>query len=260
MISPCSDTTITCLSAVPLPDRAVVVFDLDDTLYLERDFVRSGFRAVAALFGRELETEVYRRLVDLFNDYHPDPFAVVLSDLEDRADRIDKSRMMRAYREHRPSLTLSTDVAGLLSNLRSLDRSLAIITDGRSVTQRNKFFALGLDTWIDVIVISEELGAAKPNPRAYESIERCFPHGPYVYVGNDVTKDFIAPNRLGWITIGLVDDGRQLRSSEWRDYPVRTNRTIGSTNWHNLWRRDDEFGAEPPCFVTDYPSHVAAGI
>ncbi|MDB5525364.1 MAG: putative hydrolase of the superfamily, partial [Rhizobium sp.] len=26
-------------------DTAVLVFDLDDTLYLERDFARSGFRA-----------------------------------------------------------------------------------------------------------------------------------------------------------------------------------------------------------------------
>jgi putative hydrolase of the HAD superfamily len=75
------------------------------------------------------------------------------------------------------------------------------------LTQRNKIRALGLDAWIDSVVISEEFGSAKPDERNYRHFEEQFSGERFVYVGNDVTKDFIAPNRLGWQTVCVLDDG-----------------------------------------------------
>ena len=54
-----------------MKDISVLVFDLDDTLYLERDFVVSGFREVAHVLGRLIGTEeirVFRFMWSLFEN------------------------------------------------------------------------------------------------------------------------------------------------------------------------------------------------
>src|SRR5690606_21953116 len=89
----------------------------------------------------------------------------------------------------------------------SKDYYLAIITDGRSITQRNKIKALKLDDFIDEYVISEEFGSEKPNINNFELIQNKFKCKKYTYVGDNVLKDFISPNNLGWLTIGLCNNG-----------------------------------------------------
>jgi putative hydrolase of the HAD superfamily len=197
------------LSAVPLPEQCVVVFDLDDTLYPERDFVRSGFQAVASLIQRETGTDPFDRLMELFDGRQPDPFGVVLLD---RRLSMDKESLIRTYREHQPKLVLTDEVRRLLQDLRSAGHALGILTDGRSVTQRNKIRALELDQWIDAVLISEEFGSAKPAERNYRHFERLFPGRRFVYVGDNPAKDFIAPNRLGWHTVCVFDGGRHIHA------------------------------------------------
>jgi len=193
---------------LPLPERGVVVFDLDDTLYHERDFVYSGFRAAADAISHETGEDVFEQLVDQFEAKRSDPFGKVLA--ERGLPLATKRFLIETYREHQPSLKLAPEVAELLGGLRDSGRILGIITDGRSVTQRNKIRALGLDTWIDTVVISEEFGSSKPATENYRYFEQQFPGRQFVYVGNDVTKDFLAPNRLGWQTVGLVHNDRQI--------------------------------------------------
>jgi putative hydrolase of the HAD superfamily len=196
------------LCDLTLPETGVVVFDLDDTLYPERDFVLSGFRAVAALITDQ--ADVFDRLVELFNAGEGDSFGRVLAENGLPAEM--KRQLVQTYRDHMPTLTLAAGVVEMLNRLRASGRSLGIITDGRSVTQRNKIRALGLDAWFDTIVISDEFGSAKPDERNYLHFEERFPGQLFVYVGNDVVKDFIAPNRLGWQTVGLRHDARHIHS------------------------------------------------
>ena len=50
---------------------SAILFDLDDTLYLERHFVFSGFRSVAAVLERECGAEreqLWHQMVELFED------------------------------------------------------------------------------------------------------------------------------------------------------------------------------------------------
>lgn len=201
----------TCLSAVPPPEACVVVFDLDDTLYPEREFVRSGFRAVADWVAREMGAEVRSRLFQMLSYQQHDPFGTLICELR---LPIEKQLLVRIYHEHTPDLALTLDVARLLTHLRDSGCDLGIITDGRSTTQRNKIQALGLAAWCDAIVISEEFGSAKPAERNYRHIENRWPGRHYVYVGNDLTKDFIAPNRLGWQTVCVRNDGTHVHPQE----------------------------------------------
>src|SRR4051812_17327631 len=119
VISPCSVTTSTSLYDLPLPERGVVVFDLDDTLYPERDFVYSGFRAVADAISHETGEDVFEQLVEHFEAKCSDPFGMVLAQREIPPAR--KRLLIETYREHRPTLKLAPAVAELLANLRSSD-------------------------------------------------------------------------------------------------------------------------------------------
>ena len=86
-----------------------------------------------------------------------------------------------------------------------------MITDGRSVQQRNKIKALGLSEYFDDVIISEEFGSEKPNINNYKYFVDKYGYSyKYVYIGDNINKDFIAPNLLGWSTICLLDNGKNI--------------------------------------------------
>ena len=90
---------------------------------------------------------------------------------------------------------------------------IGLITDGCSVQQRNKIEALGLRRWIEEedIIISEEFGSGKPALANFEYFMKRYPEcHDFTYVGDNLKKDFIAPNALGWQTVCLKDDGRNI--------------------------------------------------
>ena len=191
------------LSEVPLPEGCVVVFDLDDTLCPERDFVFSGFRAVSEFLGNEIADQ----MMEWFDTGEKDALEKAL---EVTGSDQSKDALLSVYREHRPSLSLALGVRELIENLRSRGHPIGLITDGRSVTQRNKIEALGIQQLLDEIVISEEFGSGKPDERNYRHFETKFPDRAYAYIGDNIAKDFIAPNRLGWISVCLLNSGQNI--------------------------------------------------
>ena len=42
----------------------------------------------------------------------------------------------------------------------------------------------------------------------------------FIYVGDNVKKDFITPNALGWKTICLKDDGRNIHKQDFTSTPA----------------------------------------
>ena len=170
------------------------VLDLDDTLYLERDFVASGFRAVEGATGIP---GLSKAAWELFEEG-------VRGNTFDRAlDRLgvdgDVPRMVQIYRDHHPSIALQPDALRFLARV---DR-LCLISDGPCETQTNKLHALAIDARFESRILTGRWGPgySKPHPRAFFETERRLGQGPYVYVGDNPAKDFEAPRRLGWKTI-----------------------------------------------------------
>lgn len=184
----------------------VVVFDLDDTLYPEIDFLKSAYREIALLANDagaySYMMECYAKGQNVFrcfiDKYH---IGMTVDDLLD------------IYRNHVPHIQLSEDTKQALRILHRI-AVLGIITDGRIVTQTNKIKALGLDEFIpmDNIVISEVFGYEKPLSEPYLFFETRFPGCRYTYIGDNISKDFVAPNHLGWNTICLLDKGYNIHS------------------------------------------------
>lgn len=183
----------------------VIVFDLDDTLIKEIDFLKSAYLKIANhLKGGE---ELYHRM---FSDYEEN---------RDVFDNLTKSynisidSLLNIYRNHQPDkLAISKEVLKMLSRFKERS-TLGMITDGRSVTQRNKLLATGLSEFFDLIIISEEFGTEKPNNKNYEAFHK-YKADTYYYIGDNIRKDFITPNKLGWITIGLLDSGDNIHQQD----------------------------------------------
>lgn len=187
---------------------AEFVFDLDDTLYREKSYVVSAFNFVAQVVETLYHVnDCKARLLNSFAAGDADPIETLWR--REGLPLNGKKDVVAAMRAHMPSITLDQGAAELLRILRGEGRGFSIVTDGRSVTQRAKLAALGcLDA--KVISISEEVGLAKVSLDRFRPIERLFPSNRYFYIGDNPAKDFIAPNKLGWTTIMLADDGTNI--------------------------------------------------
>jgi putative hydrolase of the HAD superfamily len=90
---------------------------------------------------------------------------------------------------------------------------LGLVTDGYSITQRNKLKALGIEELFDLVVISEEFGSAKPSVANFAVFHQ-FNTDVYYYIADNPAKDFVSPNALGWQTICLIDAGNNIHKQD----------------------------------------------
>jgi len=201
---------------------SVVVFDLDDTLYLEKDYQSSGYR-----FIRDRVLDLYQYDVShIIEKKGIDVLKSICRELN--LPESSKESLLWLYRLHSPDIKLACDVYDTLLKIQTSALRVAILTDGRSVTQRLKLSSLNLGA-IDVY-ISEEWQQAKPGKKRFKAIMERDPNvKQYIYVGDNLKKDFLAPNELGWLTIGLLDQGGNIHSQNIMvDDPYRPNIWINS--------------------------------
>lgn len=185
-----------------------VVFDLDDTLYPEWAFVRSGFTAVdhwltAQHQVRGFFERAWRLHLDgvrgrIFNR------ALELLQIPVTATLI--SEMLAVYREHTPAIEPYPDTLASLDAL-GAHFQLALLTDGYAAVQRRKVNALGLADRFAAVVYSVDLGREywKPSPAPFLAVARMLGDAttPRVYVGDNPAKDFLGARSVGWRSIRI---------------------------------------------------------
>ena len=175
----------------------VVVFDLDDTLYPEKDYVKSGFSAVGEAFPGVADMGG-----KLWEEFLAGEKAIdYVLQSEGLLTEENREKALDTYRNHEPVIHLEESAKEILPELKKTKR-LGMITDGRPEGQRKKIRALGIQELFEIIIITDELGGAemrKPNPRAFEMVREYFgtPYGKMVYVGDNIAKDFQAPEMIG---------------------------------------------------------------
>jgi len=187
----------------------VLIFDLDDTLYEERQYVESGFRAVAGhlhvTFGWGKGT-VYRRMLEILAQRgRGRVFDLVLRERNIVSKRHVADCVM-VYRTHKPMLHLAPQAKKMLSLLRG--RSCYLVTDGHKIVQATKIKALGLDRFFKGIYITHRYGIchAKPSTYCFDLIRRraSCDWTDMAYIGDNPAKDFVNLNPLGVITIRVL--------------------------------------------------------
>jgi putative hydrolase of the HAD superfamily len=184
-----------------------VILDLDDTLFLERDYVLSGLRAVgehvASTYGRTGFGDV---AVDLFEaGVRGDTFNRALAALVLPGDDRTVRELIGVYRRHTPAITLTPDAGRLIPRLRG--RYVGVVTDGPLESQRAKAIAVGALRWSSAVIYTAQLGPGfgKPHPRAFAMHQAAAGRAgaACVYVADNPTKDFAGPKSLGWATVRI---------------------------------------------------------
>jgi len=207
----------------------VVVFDLDDTLYPEADYVESGVRNICAEIEALYGLEIYSRVKKAREENSKVDWLALVCELAELPSTA-KDSLLWVYRLHKPEIYLSAHCKEALKSIRSASVAVAILTDGRSLTQRLKLKALGL---ADLpAYISEDYGSLKPSPGRFKAIQEDIPAINYVYVADNVQKDFLGCNPLGWISIGMRANDRNVHSQTLEG----VSEAALPSYWVNDWR------------------------
>lgn len=181
-----------------------VIFDLDDTLYPEIEYVFSGYREVAKVLSEryiDSKDNLYDRMVKLFREDSKMVFNRLLDAYGLKYEKADVMELIDIYRNHLPDIHYHEDAMPAIRLIREKGIKTGILTDGYAVTQRQKLKALKADEIFDVIVVTDELGreAWKPSKMGFEkaAMELGCELEDIIYVGDNPNKDFYVSRTAG---------------------------------------------------------------
>jgi putative hydrolase of the HAD superfamily len=186
-----------------------VIFDLDDTLYPEWDYIRSGFVAVerflveAGVEGCDGISDRWfrvrrtgeRRVFDLWATSDETAARQARDSVAPTETLV--SVLIDVFRRHEPSIEPFPGIKELLTSLTSDNHGecrVGLVSDGPLEVQRAKFARLGLEQYFHATVFSDELGRHnwKPSPAPFLEVLRRLNRTATgsVYVADNPLKDF----------------------------------------------------------------------
>jgi FMN phosphatase YigB (HAD superfamily) len=179
------------------------LFDLDDTLYNEKEYVYSGFEVVCNTFPLFRDSFEFLKRSFISNDK---PFDELFK--EKKLNDIELfNEVLNTYQKHIPCIKLKKNIEEMLILLKKRGFKLGLITDGRVIGQNNKVKSLKLNNFFEEIIITDELAGnngkpeyfRKPNTISFEIMKNRFnvEFSDIVYIGDNYEKDSVAPLLLG---------------------------------------------------------------
>jgi len=118
--------------------------------------------------------------------------------------------VMAYHKEKIESISLYDDVEPCLNKLKKYNIKSAIISDGIPIKQYEKILRLNIHNLIDLVVISDEIGIRKPNPKLFTyCLEKFNLTGPEtIYVGDNLDKDVVPSNQNDIFSVYIHRGGK----------------------------------------------------
>lgn len=193
-----------------------IIFDLDDTLYNERDFVYGAFREVCIYLSKNYNMDyerLYKDIIEILNIYGRGKIFNKLCDKYNINENIDK--LIDIYRKAKPQLQMYEDASFILKKFSTYSQcennnayKLGLITDGKAEVQWNKIKALNLRQYMHKIIVTDDYGMDfwKPNDFSYREMMKYFNSTAEecVYIGDNPNKDFIGARKVGMHTVRVL--------------------------------------------------------
>ena len=210
-----------------------VVFDLDDTLTPEFEYVKSGYAVVSRILSSVLgmgEQELYEMLIALYSEDRQRVFNRLFEQLDKPYSHDDIMMLVHSYRNHVPTIMFYDDVIPCLERARQRKLRIGIITDGYAVSQKQKLRALNAHQYFDHIIVTDDLGREywKPHPLPFELMKETLgvEFHEMMYVGDNPSKDFYI-SQVYPITTVRIDRKGIYKETPYR-YGVKEHYTIES--------------------------------
>ena len=184
-----------------------VLLDLDNTLYDEHQFVKSGFKTVARELANNFglkEELIYSRLYKIFIEQGRNHVFTQTLNYYDIYTDVTFSNILEVYRNHTPQISIFKDVNDVLPDLKKKYR-LGLVTDGLKFVQKNKVKALKIGSYFDDIVYATDYGGKycqKPFSVVLEKLQ--VKANESVYVDDDPYRGFAVAKQLGIRTIRML--------------------------------------------------------
>lgn len=190
----------------------VIVFDLDDTLYNEIDYVKSGFIEVSKYFAHKHtldESSFYKLLMENLELHgRGKVFDSTLSYFK-ILNKANIKKCISIYRMHLPKIKLPKESRSIINYYKAFNIPLYVVTDGNKLVQYNKIKGLNIEEDFNKVFITHRYGVknAKPSPYCFMKIaqrEKVY-HSDIVYIGDNINKDFVALKPMGFRTIRVIN-------------------------------------------------------
>jgi putative hydrolase of the HAD superfamily len=190
----------------------ILVFDLDDTLYPEIDYVKSGIYTVAKYLSEKYNLDAKEINIEMFADLKLNGRGLIFNNILHNYNIYSKKELnncVSVYRSHKPKIFLFEAAEKFLDSHQYFNKY--IITDGNINVQRNKIKALGLNKYFKKTIPTYQYGInhSKPSTLCFEKImkwENC-EASDLIYIGDNPNKDFVNIKKIGIRTIRVLTGG-----------------------------------------------------
>ena len=188
----------------------IICFDLDDTLYDEIKYVKSGFRAVSKYLSdlnilRITKNKIFTDLIEILALNGRGKVIDIFLKKNNIYSKNLVLKCLSVYRKHKPKIKLNPNVNVILSRLKKKYGNMYLVTDGNLVVQRNKINALNLKKYFKKTIPTHQYGIvnAKPSIYVFKKISTLEKKNinEIIYIGDNPNKDFIELKKYGAITI-----------------------------------------------------------
>lgn len=201
----------------------LVIFDLDDTLYNEFQFVENGFKEVAKYLSNKYAIQVdelYNVMIEFLNKYGRGSIFNRMCEKYNFNEKI--MNLVEIYRNAKGKFKLYDDSREVLKKLK-YNYKLGIITDGKASVQWSKIKCLGIENYFDKIIVTDDFGREywKPHEYSYRKMLEYFDCKPHeaVYIGDNPVKDFIGARKVGLYTVRIIREcGDNMKLREEKGY------------------------------------------
>ena len=188
----------------------VLIFDLDDTLFDEMSYVKSGLHAVADFGQNSFGWDSVASFSFMYTYLLKQGRGKVFDEWLKTHGKYSKSHVihcLNVYRGHAPKISLSQSTFQLLEYYKSRG-PLYLVTDGNKNVQQKKIDALGVQRIFNRCYVTHRYGTkhAKPSLFCFEKIrekQKC-PWSEMIYVGDNPKKDFVNLNSVGAKTVRVL--------------------------------------------------------
>lgn len=198
-----------------------LIFDLDDTLYFQKD----QFLKTVEQTGYLKELKQIEELYVFFQEASEWTYKLqdegqltleemrilrVIEAYKQLGIQLDEEKALHwqeSYEINQQNIQLNPSMKELLIYCYEQNVQLGIITNGPSKHQRMKIEALGLSQWFpeEHILVSGDMGISKPNKAIFTTLEKKLMRQTkeYYYIGDNYDNDVVGSLNMGWQPIWL---------------------------------------------------------
>ncbi|MBP1042421.1 HAD family hydrolase [Vagococcus sp. BWB3-3] len=196
-----------------------IIFDIDDTLYDQQKAFIQAFNECLPTYVKDVD---YGALFQRMRAYGDESFTLGYeqTDLRKmqiyrikralRDDQIKVSdelalKFQHAFERYQEEIELFGEMPSIFERIKTKGLATGLITNGTAKRQAKKIERLRLKEWMpaDLMLISEEVGIAKPKTGIFELMAHrlSMVNSELLYIGDNYTNDIIGGKSAGWQTI-----------------------------------------------------------